>query len=141
MVPSVFDRVAAAPNRVAAAVRLIDRTGGTISMDRLVHHTGATSRWLERQFQAFVGMPPKRYARVVRFHRAVSALRQKRREPPSPCAGYYDQAHFSGEFKAFTGWAPRAFASQKLGELTRHFVSDSSKTRARAPRDTARVGG
>jgi methylphosphotriester-DNA--protein-cysteine methyltransferase len=66
----LFDRVAAAPNRVAAAVRLIDRTGGTISMDRLVHHTGATSRWLERQFQAFVGMPPKRYARVVRFHRA-----------------------------------------------------------------------
>ena len=140
----LFDRVAPAPNRVAAAVQLIDRTGGMISMDRLVHHTGATSRWLERQFQAFVGMPPKRYARVVRFHRAVSALVSAPETAGAAFAvhhGYYDQAHFTGEFKAFTGWAPRAFASQKLGELTRHFVSDSSKTRARAPRDTARVGG
>ena len=43
--------------------------------------------------------------------------------------GYYDQAHFTGEFKAFTGWAPKAFANQKLGELTRHFVTASREGR------------
>jgi AraC-like DNA-binding protein len=80
----------------------------------------------------------------VRFHRAVGALIAAPSLTGALHAvehGYYDQAHFTSEFKAFTGWAPRAFASQKLGELTRHFVSDSSKTRARAPRDTAWVGG
>jgi AraC-like DNA-binding protein len=122
----LFDRVAPAPSPVAAAVRLVEQTGGTISMDRLAHATGATARGLERQFLAFVGLPPKRYARVVRFHRAVSTLVSAPDMPGAELAlhhGYYDQAHFTSEFKAFTGWAPKAFASRKLGELTRHFVA------------------
>jgi len=122
----LLGRVAPAPSRVAAAVRLVAQTGGTISMDRLVHATGATARGLERQFLAFVGLPPKRYARVVRFHRAVSTLVSAPEMPGAELAvhhGYYDQAHFTSEFKTFTGWAPKAFASRKLGELTRHFVA------------------
>ena len=133
----LFARVAPVPETVAAAVRLIDRTSGTISMDRLVRLSGATSRQLERQFQACVGLPPKRYARIVRFQRAVSALVAAPLVPGAELAlryGYYDQAHFTREFRAFTGWAPKAFASRKLGELTRHFVSDSSKTSPPAPR-------
>jgi AraC-like DNA-binding protein len=128
----LFDRVAPAPSRVAAAVRLIEQSGGTISMDRLVRDTGATARGLERQFQAFVGLPPKRYARVVRFHRAVSTLVSAPERPRAELAlhhGYYDQAHFTREFKAFTGWAPKAFASRKLGELTRHFVGTGPEPR------------
>jgi hypothetical protein len=56
---------------------------------------------------------------------------------------------FASEFKAFTGWAPRAFARQKLGELTRQFVttradstdevSVSSKTPQRAPAKLSRL--
>jgi AraC-like DNA-binding protein len=135
----LFARVAPAPDTVAAAVRLIARTGGTISMDRLIRSTGATSRQLERQFQACVGIPPKRYARLVRFQRAVSALVSAPRAAGAELAvrhGYYDQAHFTRDFRAFTGWAPRAFAAQKLSELTKHFVSDSSKTAPAAHRDT-----
>jgi AraC-like DNA-binding protein len=128
----IFDRVAPAPGGVAAAVRLIEQTGGTISMDRLARDTGTTARGLERQFRAVVGLAPKRYARVVRFHRAVSTLVSVPGISGADVAlrhGYYDQAHFTSEFKAFTGWAPRAFASRQLGELTRHFVAASAEPR------------
>jgi AraC-like DNA-binding protein len=138
----VFARMTIAPDGVASAVRLIERTGGTISMDRIVRDIGITSRQLERQFHVRVGLPPKRYARVVRFQRAVRALVSAPLAPGTELAlrhGYYDQAHFTREFRAFTGWAPKAFASRKLGELTRHFVSDSSKTPPLVARDTGRL--
>jgi AraC-like DNA-binding protein len=121
----LFSRMPTPPRTLVAALRLIDRTSGTISMDRLASHTGATARWLERQFNATVGLPPKRYARVVRFHRACQAIVSAPGMPGADLAlrhGYYDQAHFGNEFKSFTGWAPREFVSQQLGELTRHFA-------------------
>jgi len=134
----------APPGRLVAALRLIDRTSGAISMDRLASHTGATARWLERQFNATVGLSPKRYARVVRFHRACRAIVSVPGVPAAELAlrfGYYDQAHLGNEFKAFTGWAPRAFVSGQLGELTRHFVG-ATEPRGRDMSDfskTARV--
>lgn len=139
---AVFARMTPEPDAVASAVRLIERTGGTISIDRIVRDTGITTRQLERQFRLRVGLPPKRYARVVRFQQAVRALVSAPLAPGTELAlrhGYYDQAHFTREFRAFTGWAPKAFASRKLGELTRHFVSDSSKPPPLVPCDTGRL--
>jgi AraC-like DNA-binding protein len=81
-------------------------------------------------------------ARILRFDRAVSMLKPDEAlcfaDIAAEC-GYYDQAHFTREFRAFTGWAPKAFASRKLGELTRHFVSDSSKPPPLVPCDTGRL--
>ena len=128
----LFERVPPAPPAVVAAVRRIRRTSGAIPVDRLAGETGASARTLERQFDAWVGLSPKRYARVVRFHRAVGALIAAPDVTGARHAaehGYYDQAHFTSEFKAFTGWAPKAFANQKLGELTRHFVAPSREGR------------
>jgi AraC-like DNA-binding protein len=115
-----------------AAVDLIAHSGGTVAIDRVALATGVSHRWLERQFLATAGLPPKRYARIVRFNRAVRQLAAAPDLGGAMLAlrhGYYDQAHFTREFKAFTGCAPRAFVTGRLGELTRHFVlSDSSKT-------------
>ena len=126
----LFERVPPAPPAVVAAVRRIRRTSGAVPVDRLAGETGASARTLERQFQAFVGFRQSA-TRASCVSIAPSARSSSRRSgwrsPSPPHHGYYDQAHFTGEFKAFTGWAPKAFASQKLGELTRHFVAASPK--------------
>lgn len=114
------------PPSVLAAVHRIRRTAGRVSVSRLADEAGTSARTLERQFDAWVGLSPKRYARVVRFHRAVTALiaaPDLNGAAHAATSGYYDQAHFTSEFKAFTGWAPKAFAAEKLGELTRHFAT------------------
>jgi AraC-like DNA-binding protein len=121
------------PHTVVNAVRHIRHTGGAASVDHLARAAGITARSLERQFERWVGLSPKRYARVVRFHRAAGALIATPDVPVAALAadhGYCDQAHLTRDFTAFTGWAPRAFLRGRLGELTRCFaaVSDSSKT-------------
>jgi AraC-like DNA-binding protein len=143
-----FDAAAPPPVAVVAAVREIRRTRGRVSIDRLVKESGAGARALERQFDRWVGLSPKRYARVVRFHHAVGALIAAPGLPGARLAvdhGYFDQAHLSRDFKAFTGAAPRAFISGRLGDLTRQFaslpVSDSSKTAPAGCDDPEPPGG
>jgi AraC-like DNA-binding protein len=144
----LFDRAAAPPPAVVAAVRRIQITHGAISVEDVLGETGVTARTLERQFAHWVGLSPKRYARVVRFHAAISRLIAAPDIPGALLAlqhGYYDQAHFTRDMKAFTGWAPRAFVTGRLGELTRRFaaapVSDSSKTHAAGPGHSGAAGG
>lgn len=127
-----FARLPPAPLSIVAAVRRIRDTAGAISVDDLARGTGTSARTLERRFDRWVGLSPKRFGRVVRFHHAVTALVAAPERPGADHAarhGYYDQAHFTSEFKAFTGSAPRAFASQRLGELTRCFVAASPDAR------------
>jgi AraC-like DNA-binding protein len=112
--------------RLQSAVAGILRSGGDISMDRLHAAVGTSPRWLERRFRDDVGVAPKRLARLVRFQRALGALVTA---PARSCAslavehGYYDQAHFTADFHAFTGHAPREFVRDRLDELTRAFVA------------------
>lgn len=111
--------------RVLAAVARITESHGTASMAAITRDGGLSSRSLERRFQAAVGLSPKRLARLVRFRRAVSALDADPARDGAGVAldhGYYDQAHFIAEFRAFAGSAPRRFVDRRLAELTRFFV-------------------
>jgi methylphosphotriester-DNA--protein-cysteine methyltransferase len=68
---------------------------------------------------------PKRLARLVRFRRVLATLDAHRTRGGVDVAldhGYYDQAHFIAEFRAFAGDAPRRFVEHRLAELTRFFV-------------------
>ena len=61
----------------------------------------------------------------MRFRRAVAALEADGPDAGAAVAldhGYYDQAHFIAEFRAFAGDAPRRFVQARLAELTRFFV-------------------
>lgn len=57
-------------------------------------------------------MRPKMFARVLRFQRMVHGLH---RGTPNSWAdfasqfGFYDQAHFINEFKAFSGFTPKKY--------------------------------
>ncbi len=111
--------------RLLAAIDHLSRAGGSLSMAALARATGASPRWLERHFTASVGVSPKRFARLVRFRRVLAALDAHRSRGGVDVAldhGFYDQAHFIAEFRAFAGDAPRRFVEHRLAELTRFFV-------------------
>jgi AraC-like DNA-binding protein len=111
--------------RLQRAVVAITESGGDVAVDALAVATGVSSRWLERRFRAAVGVSPKRLGRLVRFRRALAALDANPADGGVAVAldhGYYDQAHFIAEFRAFAGDAPRRFVDHRLAELTRFFV-------------------
>jgi transcriptional regulator GlxA family with amidase domain len=66
-------------------------------------------RQLELQFKTQVGMSASRFIRIARFQRAI---RLKLVSPSLGLAtlaaecGYYDQSHFSREFKELSGLSP-----------------------------------
>jgi len=71
--------------------------------------SGFSVRTITRWFTDEIGMPPKRLARVARFHHALAGLHGARSSRFYLDAGYYDQAHFIREFKEFTGMTPEAY--------------------------------
>ena len=96
----------------AAADRLTRANVNAVALE-----LGVSERQLRRVFLETVGVSPKAFAKLARFHRALSAARKA--APPSwasiaAAAGYYDQAHLIAEFRAIAGVTPRAL----LGELS-----------------------
>jgi transcriptional regulator GlxA family with amidase domain len=70
---------------------------------------GLSERQLERRFVARVGLMPKRFARLVRFERALSLVRSGRSlSAVAQCAGYADQSHMVRDFRSFAGEPPSA---------------------------------
>jgi AraC-like DNA-binding protein len=106
---------AAAPPVVRAWSELT-RTGGTLPIARLAADVGWSGRQLEKRFREQIGLRPKAAARVIRLQRALKLLDAG--QPSAQVAGvcgFYDQAHFSGEFKAMTGRTPSEFIAERTG--------------------------
>jgi AraC-like DNA-binding protein len=72
-------------------------------------------RFLDR-FRNEVGMTPKLFARVQRFQaviEAVHALHEVDWADIAAQCGYFDQAHFIHDFRAFSGFTPSAYFALK----------------------------
>jgi len=77
---------------------------------------GVSSRRLSQVFREEVGMAPKTWSRLRRFQVAVRALHKKVDIPWATLAldcGYYDQSHFSNDFRAFSGIDPTTYCIQR----------------------------
>lgn len=86
-------------------------------LDRLKADAALSERQLERRFIALVGLRPKLFERIIRLRRLVDLLHAgdtKGFAELAHAAGYFDQAHFNRDLKAFTGMAPRAYFKQDL---------------------------
>jgi AraC-like DNA-binding protein len=76
---------------------------------------GWGSASVERRFRYEIGIPPKLYARIVRFE---SALRRKAEAPETRwtdiahALGYHDQMHMVHDFNRLSGDSPTAIGSQ-----------------------------
>ena len=113
-------RLRTAPSR---GLELVDHVAGrvaaswgTVPIGSLADGAGVSPNHLARQFNAHVGLTPKRVARIYRFARLILSV--DARGPVewaqlAQVAGYFDQAHFSKEFKDFTGHTPSAYLAMR----------------------------
>jgi AraC-like DNA-binding protein len=108
-------RAAAAPvsAEVAWAWRGIVAGRGSVRVERLAAELGWSRKRLWSRFQAQIGLPPKRAAKLVRFDHAVHGLAAGR-APAGVAAegGYTDQSHLHRDVVAFTGLTPAAVAGE-----------------------------
>lgn len=109
-------------------VRAIVQSHGAVEIGHLEKQTGYSRRWLDKLFQEHLGLSPKTLAAICRFQKVYAAWALD----PSPRVFradlldmYYDQSHFSREFKRFTGSAPGRYA-QADNEFGRLFYQRAS---------------
>jgi AraC-like DNA-binding protein len=94
---------------VEPLVRAVWRHRGDVRVSELCAELGLTERTIERTFAAAVGMPPRSFIRLSRFLHACSRLRGGKVTSLTRLAhdcGYYDQAHFVADVRAFSGMTP-----------------------------------
>jgi methylphosphotriester-DNA--protein-cysteine methyltransferase len=95
---------------VRRAVRLLlsDREG--VSVERLAESLGLGERQLERKFGEWVGVAPKRFARLARFRNVIARWNASPHADDAIGEGrFFDQSHFIKDFRAFAGTTPEAY--------------------------------
>lgn len=111
----------AIPTCVTHALAALEHRPAMATLVSTARELGVSSRSLGEQFRHHVGMTPKRYLRVQRFHRVVaraSAISERDWADIALECGYFDQAHLSHEFREFCAMSPTEFARQ--GYWNRH---------------------
>jgi len=107
---------------VLHALRCIDGAPQLQTIARLTERLGLSPKRFIQLFGQQVGLTPKVYCRVKRFQRAIQSVQRQQRVDWAGVAaacGYYDQAHFIRDFRAFSGLNPGAYLSQR-GEYLNH---------------------
>jgi len=102
---------------------VIAAAGGAVAIGDLSAAAGVSSTNLAQRFKELIGVTPKRLARIHRFTATVFAI-----NPAGPIdwgdlaarAGYFDQAHFGHEFRAFTGLTPTRYIEVRRRFLREH---------------------
>jgi AraC-like DNA-binding protein len=104
-------------NRLLTATQQLTYAPKLPAMRALADTVNLSQKHFERLFTRYIGFRPSLFARIMRFQRALhNALAQPRALVLSQLAlnaGYYDQAHFTRDFKQFSGSAPVEFLSAK----------------------------
>ena len=115
---------------MADASRRLQEATDAVDIEAMARAFGISDRQFRRRFEAAVGLGPKRFARIVRFQRVFEQRLEHDARAWSEVAldcGYYDQAHFNRDFRAFAGVRPRDLIKD-ADPLTAFFLSVSSKT-------------
>jgi AraC-like DNA-binding protein len=102
---------------------VIAATSGAVAIGDLSVAAGVSSTHLAKRFKELIGVTPKRLARTQRFAATVLTI-----NPAEPIdwgelaggAGYFDQAHFAHEFRAFTGLTPTRYIEVRQRFLREH---------------------
>ena len=110
---AIAKRVLAAPPVASELEWAWDRlleSDGAAPIGELAAELGWSRRHFAVRFRDELGMPPKALARLLRFERAVKRLRAGDELADLALeAGYYDQAHFNRDFRAFAGITPTEY--------------------------------
>jgi AraC-like DNA-binding protein len=105
-----YDENVAAVNKIIDA---ITADGTILKVDDVVDRLNLNKRWLQRLFNHYVGVSPKWVIKRYRLHEAAHKLAHDEVKNWPMLAldlGYFDQAHFIKDFKAFVGKTPAEYA-------------------------------
>lgn len=110
---------APAGTEVTWAVARLRRSGGTLPIGTLAGELGWSRRHLAARFREQVGVTPKALARLLRFEQALEVLAADGAGTDlgrlALACGYYDQAHFNRDFRAFAGVTPTDYLTRRAG--------------------------
>ena len=99
---------------IIAAIDSITMAEGNQRIEALAKKLYISRDAFEKRFRQTTGATPKHFSSIIRLRKAIEehvpgqSLTQLALD-----TGYYDQAHFIREFRAFTGRTPRQFFSER----------------------------
>lgn len=112
---------------VKSTVDALLSSKGSASIRTILQGDLSRRRQLERNFTRQIGLSPKQFGKVIRLQTALKMLLSQEGETLTEIAyesEYYDQAHFSKDFKEFTGTNPKTFLEDKHHLLSSLFYSE-----------------
>jgi len=101
-------------NRVRSALELMHREE-RVTLQALAEHAAASERNLTRLFLHWIGINPRRLARILRFQKVIELLHHQQAPVWAKLAldlGYADQSHLIRDFTNFTGTSPSRYLAQ-----------------------------
>jgi AraC-like DNA-binding protein len=104
------------------AIQKIQSAKGIIKMRDLAASLYISQDAFEKRFRRVVGSSPKQFSSIIRMKYITTSEQQKPNLAETAfAAGFFDQAHFSKDFKLFTGQTPSDFfkfpSSLKLNDF------------------------
>ncbi|MBL8956721.1 MAG: AraC family transcriptional regulator [Myxococcaceae bacterium] len=121
---ALLERLRHAPRRVHPAARLgvraLAHAAGTARVSAVAASLGLSRRRFVEVFEREVGVTPKLFARLRRFHRVKQHV-AARGQPASWGAfalecGYFDQSHMIRDFVEFSGMTPTGYVQSSSSE-------------------------
>lgn len=97
---------------VAFALRELATVPHARTISEVTDQAGVSQKHFIRVFSEAVGLTPKLFCRVRRFQEAIARIHAGRRVDWTAVAldcGYFDQAHFNRDFRAFSGLNPSTY--------------------------------
>lgn len=98
------------------AVKQIVANPNHLTIQQLSEKVGYSQKHMISLFKSHVGVTPKAFLKIMRFQLAVQEIAKGKAgnwTDVAHAAGYFDQAHFIHDFKAFSGFTPNQYAQQQ----------------------------
>ncbi len=105
---------------VDRALQLLATGSPCQSVADIADEIGISRRRFIQVFSEEIGLTPKLFCRIQRFQRVLHAIHPINEVDWADVAlahGYFDQAHFSHEFRAFSGITPSAYLKHRTEHL------------------------
>jgi AraC-like DNA-binding protein len=96
---------------VSFALRTLNRPDGSLRIVELQRRSGYSDRRFNDLFTQAVGLPPKKFSRMMRLGAALQHLANGYETLAEVAAahGYFDHAHLTNEFQALVGVPPSEY--------------------------------
>jgi len=110
-------------NRNAAvryALDVFDRSKGARPVGEVIQRIGPSPRRFRELFRSEVGLSPKAFCRIRRFNEVLERIERLMDVDWADVAlscGYFDQAHFNHDFRAFAGLSPAAYLRYRMSRM------------------------